>query len=154
MIVFAAFYILWVQLRSFTLGIQWDEGINYFNKYYMEQWNVKLDFLKDSPQFYRVWSIPNTNEVNLYGEYNRYTILGNKNLTKLYNLIPSEDSHVWYKDGLYFVASNLLWKYGYSKDVIKIEWNKLGENTHLHIITYFIFFTNYLILLKKLLGSL
>ena len=130
MITFAAFFVLWVQMRSFTMGIQWDETIKDFNEYYMEQWNVTLDFLEDSPQIYRVWS--NTNEVNLYGKYNRYTILGNKNHTKLYNLVPSEDSHVWYKDGLYFVASNLLWNYGYSKEVIKIEWNKLGENTYVY----------------------
>ena len=138
MLVFAAFFILWMQLRSFTMGIKWDEGIKDFNEYYMEQWNVKLDFLEDSPQIYRIWPIPNTNEVKLYGKYNRYTILGNKTHIKLYKLFPSADSHVWYKDGLYFVASNLLWKFDYFEESNRIEWSKLGEDTHLYIITYFI----------------
>ena len=124
------FILLLIQLRSFALGIQCKESKEDFNVYYKEKWNVNLDLFDDTPRILQVWPIPNTNEVNFYGKYRELTIVGNKDHVSLYELYPSDDSHVWYKDGLYFIASNMLCKYGYSEEVGKIECSKFEGGTN------------------------
>ena len=120
------FLLFLIQLWTSTLGFKWTEKQENFNVFYKEKWEVDLDIIEDKPQIYRVWPIPNTNEVNIYGKYNHMTILGNKHNVRLYQLNPFSDSHSWYKEGLYFIASDMLCKYSYS-EANNIEWNKLEE---------------------------
>ena len=110
-----------------AIGIQCKEKKEKFNVYYKERWKFDLEYIEDRPQIYRVWSISNTSDVYFYGEYNQFTLLGNKEHAQLYKIYPSADNHVWYKYGIYFVASNMLWLYNYSNELNKIQCNSLDE---------------------------